>query len=293
MLGSLQLRVSRSPLAPGSGRAWLSRVSGAGHLGQGVQGSAGHPAQGTRVREYMAAIPCDRVPPPILAAYVDLNLKILTGTGIISASGTNMFDRRADSSPDRAGSQALSQVGCPPAGTCRICSCAWPHPACSLCPQGPPGLAPGADCLPDQPAGPGPLAGTLAACQHPPLPVMCLAQAYLWASLPLPAGKLYARRLPATWVCAGGPVACMQVLSASCHCRQSMRVQDGDEGSGRPGVYSPEALSARREVGGQGQGAGQANGHAAEPLSRRSAEGPAGGGQVGLVCASLLLGWAS
>ena len=57
----------------------------------------------------MTAIPCDRVPPPILAAYVDLNLKILTGTGIISASGTNMFDRRDDST-SRASSRAFSQV---------------------------------------------------------------------------------------------------------------------------------------------------------------------------------------
>ena len=66
-------------------------------------------SQGNRIKEYMTAIPCDRVPPPILAAYVDLNLKILTGTGIISASGTNMFDRRNDS-PEPAGSQAISQA---------------------------------------------------------------------------------------------------------------------------------------------------------------------------------------
>ena len=60
--------------------------------------------QGTRIRDFMTAIPCDRTPPPIMCAYVDLNLKILTGTGIISASGTNLFDRRdaSDASPSQA-----------------------------------------------------------------------------------------------------------------------------------------------------------------------------------------------
>lgn len=76
----------------------------------------------------MTAIPCDRMPPPILAAYVDLNLKILINSGVITASGHGIFDKPFDDSPGRASSRAFSQV---PPSLVKPCLHSWMNPGLS------------------------------------------------------------------------------------------------------------------------------------------------------------------
>ena len=76
--------------------------------------------QGTSIRSYMTAIPYDTEPPPIIHAYVDLNLNILKTHNIIAQPGSGAPTRDASAV---SSCPLLAAVTC----ACMWCNCfCWP-----------------------------------------------------------------------------------------------------------------------------------------------------------------------